>query len=86
MHINNCVTLNVALDDDEGSLLSLIATEFYSVSNSGYEITVSFPEILANYYLHLITQEGVVLRHHTHRIAYLTNPSWTSFTRRIRPD
>ena len=50
MHITECVTLDVALYDDEGSLLSPIATEFYIMPDLGDEIIVGLPEILGNYY------------------------------------
>ena len=50
VEINQMVTLDVALYDEDDKLCGSIATEFYVMPDLDYEVIIGLPEILGNYY------------------------------------
>ena len=72
VHITQCVTLEIALFDDDGRLCDPISSELYVMPDLGEEIIIGLPEILGNYYDYFTSiLERARLRQPATRIARL---------------
>ena len=54
IHITQCLTLDVALYDEDGKLQPSTSVELYIMPSLGKEIIIGLPEILGNFYEYFI--------------------------------
>ena len=55
VHINEFITIDIALYDDDGHLCEPIATELYIMPSLGKQIIIGLPDLLGNYFDYFTT-------------------------------